>query len=132
MHSPSNSRGLRRTLALTTATALALFLAACNGPLPEEQDRALDQAKQAAAAAATPDPEATTTPPPVGNCDASQVQGLVGQAYTDELAEQARQDANAGQVRQIKPEQIVTQEYLGERLNIEVDDKNLVTGVRCG
>ncbi len=132
MHFPSTIRGPRRALALTAATALALLLAACNGPVPEEQDRALDQAQQAAAEAATPDPDAAATPPPVGSCDASQVQGLVGQAYTDELAEQARQDAGAGQVRQLKPDQVITLEYLGERLNIEVDEKNLVSGVRCG
>ena len=128
MHSPSNIRGPRRTLALMTATALALTLAACNGPAPEEQDQALDQAKQAAAEVAAP--EAAT--PPAGSCDASQVQGLVGQAYSEDIAQQAKQDANATQVRMLKPNQPITAEYLGERLNIEVDDKNLVSGVRCG
>ncbi len=75
-------------------------------------------------------PEAAT--PPAGSCDASQVQGLVGQAYSEEAAQQAKQDANATQVRMLKPNQPITAEYLGERLNIEVDDKNLVSGVRCG
>ena len=130
MHSPANIRGPRRTLALMTATALALTLAACNGPAPEEQDQALDQAQQAAAEAAAPAPDAAT--PPAGSCDASQVQGLVGQAYSEEAAQQAKQDANATQVRMLKPNQPITAEYLGERLNIEVDDKNLVSGVRCG
>ena len=96
MHSPSNIRGSRRTLALTAATALALALAACNGPAPEEQDQALDQAQQAAAEAAAPAPDAAT--PPAGSCDASQVQGLVGQPYSDAVGEQARQDAGAEKV----------------------------------
>lgn len=132
MHFPTHSRGPRRALALIVAPALALALAACNGPAPEEQDRALDQAKQAAAEAAAPAPELAATPPPVASCDATQVQGLVGQAYSDALAEQARQDANATQVRVLKPEQMVTMEFLGDRLNIEVDEKNQISGVRCG
>jgi len=86
----------------------------------------------AADAAATPDQGVATTPPPVGSCDASQVEGLVGQAYTEALAEQARQDAGAAKLRLLKPNQPVTMEFLGERLNIEVDDKDVVTGVRCG
>ena len=126
------SPNTRNTLPLIAATVLTFTLAACNAPAPEEQDQALDQAKQAADAAATPDPGVATTPPPVGTCDASQVEGLVGQAYTEALAEQARQDAGAAKVRMLKPNQPVTMEFLGERLNIEVDDKNLVSGVRCG
>ena len=122
------SPNTRNTLPLIAATVLAFTLAACNAPAPEEQDQALDQAKQAAAEVAAP--EAAT--PPAGSCDASQVQGLVGQAYSKDIAQQAKQDANATQVRMLKPNQPITAEYLGERLNIEVDDKNLVSGVRCG
>ncbi|WP_425529557.1 I78 family peptidase inhibitor [Stenotrophomonas nitritireducens] len=132
MRIPSMPRALRRPAALIAALSLVLALGACKGPTPEEQDQALDQAKQAADAAATPDQEVATTPPPVGTCDASQVEGLVGQPYSEELAEQARQDAGAAQVRMLKPNQPITMEFLGERLNIEVDDKNLVSGVRCG
>ncbi|KQO01477.1 MULTISPECIES: I78 family peptidase inhibitor [Stenotrophomonas] len=132
MRIPTMPRALRRPAALIAALSLVLALGACKGPTPEEQDQALDQAKQAADAAATPDQEVATTPPPVGTCDASQVEGLVGQPYSEELAEQARQDAGAAQVRMLKPNQPITMEFLGERLNIEVDDKNLVSGVRCG
>ncbi|MCL7715862.1 I78 family peptidase inhibitor [Stenotrophomonas mori] len=117
--------------ALTAAFALVL-LGACSGPLPEEQEQALDQAKQAAEAAAATDQEAAVTPPPAASCDASQVQGLVGQSYSEALAEQARQDAGAAQVRMLRPQQLITNEFRGERLNIEVDESNTVTGVRCG
>lgn len=132
MRIPTMPRALRRPTALIATLSLVLALGACKGPAPEEQDQALDQAKQAADAAATPDQEVATTPPPVGTCDASQVEGLIGQPYTEELAEQARQDAGAAKVRMLKPNQPITMEFLGERLNIEVDDKNLVSGVRCG
>ena len=124
------SPNTRNTLPLIAATVLAFTLAACNAPPPEEQDQALDQAQQAAAEAAAPAPDAAT--PPAGSCDASQVQGLVGQPYSDAVGEQARQDAGAEKVRTLKPNQPITMEYLGERLNIEVDENNLVSGVRCG
>jgi len=132
MRIPTMPRALRRPTALIATLSLVFALGACTGPAPEEQEQALDQAKQAADAAATPDQAAATTPPPVGTCDASQVEGLVGQPYSEELAEQARQDAGAAKVRMLKPNQPITMEFLGERLNIEVDDKNLVSGVRCG
>ncbi|MCD9085255.1 I78 family peptidase inhibitor [Stenotrophomonas sp. SY1] len=111
------------------ALSLALALAACNGPAPEEQEQALDQAAQAAQAAAS---TAEATPPPPASCDASQVQGLVGQTYSDAVQTQAKEDSGASDVRVLKPNQPVTMEFIGERLNIEIDDKNVISGVRCG
>ena len=121
---------MRRPTALIAALSLVLALGACTGPAPEEQDQALDQAQQAAAEAAAPAPDAAT--PPAGSCDASQVQGLVGQPYSDAVGEQARQDAGAEKVRTLKPNQPITMEYLGERLNIEVDAAGTITALRCG
>lgn len=134
MRISSMPRALRRPASVLAGLSLALALGACAGPAADEQEQeqALDQARQAADAAASPAPEATVTPPPAGNCDASQVQGLVGQPYTDALGEQARQDAGASQLRLLKPEQMTTMEYIGERLNIEVDANDQITGVRCG
>jgi hypothetical protein len=125
----STPRGLRRPAAMIGALSLALALAACNGPAPEEQEQALDQAAQAAQAAAS---TAEATPPPPASCDASQVQGLVGQTYSDAVQAQAKEDSGASDVRVLKPNQPVTMEFIGERLNIEIDDKNVISGVRCG
>lgn len=130
MQFPSTPRTSRRPAALiATAFSLVLLLGACNGPAAEEQDEALDQAQQAAAAAATPE---AATAPPVGSCDASQVQGLVGQTWSETMLEQAKADAGASDARVLKPNQPVTMEFIGERLNIEIDDKGVVSGVRCG
>ena len=82
--------------------------------------------------AAVADAQAGTEPPPVGNCDATQVQGLVGQAYTDETGEQARDDAAAQQLRVLRPGDMTTMDFVGERLNIELDEKGNISGVRCG
>lgn len=114
------------------AALCVLGLAACQGPQPDEQEAVTAQAQQAAAEAAAPAPESAPQAPPIGTCDASQLQGLVGQPLTDALSAQAQQDAGAKQVRILEPGQMVTMEFNGERLNLEVDDKRLVTSVRCG
>ncbi len=125
----STPRGFRRPAAMLGALSLVLALAACKGPAPEEQDEALDQAQQAAQAAAS---TAEATPPPPASCDASQVQGLVGQAWSEAVQSQAKDDAGASTVRMLKPNQAVTMEFIGERLNIETDEKGTITGLRCG
>ncbi|MBN6150702.1 Elastase inhibitor AFLEI Flags: Precursor [Xanthomonas sp. AmX2] len=117
---------------LLGAACLALALAACNAPPPDEQEQVAAKAQQAAEQAAKPDPASAPEAPPVGTCDASQAQGLVGQAAEKTLVEQARVDTGAKSVRVLTPNQMVTMEFNGERLNIEVDAKNLITGVRCG
>jgi hypothetical protein len=132
MQFPTTTRDLRRPAALIAALSLVLALGACSGPAPEEQEEALDKAQQAATAAATPDPGTAAAPPPPASCDASQVQGLVGQAWSDALQAQAKDDSGASDVRMLKPNQPVTMEFIGERLNIETDDKGVITGVRCG
>ncbi|MGY8563656.1 I78 family peptidase inhibitor [Paracidovorax citrulli] len=112
-----------------------LLLGACKAPPMDEQDAAGAHAQKAAEEAAAP-ADATagkaTEAPPVGNCDANQVQSLIGQAYSEEIGGQAQQDANARELRVLKPTDMTTMEFVGERLNVEVDEKGVVTGVRCG
>jgi hypothetical protein len=112
-----------------------LLLGACQAPPMDEQDAAGAHAQKAAEEAAAPaDPAAgkATEAPPVGNCDANQVQSLIGQAYSEALGAQAQQDSSAQDLRVLKPSDVTTMEFMGERLNIEVDEKGVVTGVRCG
>lgn len=117
---------------LLGAACLALALAACTAPPPDEQEQVAAKAQQAAEQAAKPNPASAPEAPPVGTCDASQAQGLVGQAAEQALVDQARIDTGSKSVRVLTPNQMVTMEFNGERLNIEVDAKNVVTGVRCG
>lgn len=109
---------------------LLLALAACT------PDR--DTTSDTADAAATPAPIAPTADPAVpdpatdGSCDAAALQSLVGQEATEGTIEQARERAGAGQVRTLAPGQVVTLEFNGERLNLAVDEANVITGVHCG
>lgn len=111
-----------------------LALSACSAPPMDEQEAVATEAQQAADAAAAPvdDTGKATEAPPVGNCDATQAQGLVGQTYSDALGAQAQQDASARDLRVLRPNDMTTMEFVGERLNVELDDGNVVTGVRCG
>lgn len=112
---------------------LTLSLAAC-APDPDEQTAATERSQAAAAAATEPVAATASTPPPVSEsgCDDVQAQWLVGKPATDADVEQARQDAKATLVRQLKPGQAVTLEFNDARLNVELDDKGVVTAVRCG
>ena len=113
-----------------------LALAACAGSDPApgegdegERDQALLDARSAADSAASAD--GTNAPPPP-SCDATAVQGLVGEPAAEALVEQARTDAGADQVRMLKPGQAVTLEFNGARLNVEVDGDNRIVSLRCG
>ncbi len=113
---------------------LFLLAAACSpAPTPDEdaaeQEQAIVDARRAAEQAAAP-PSVDT--PPAPTCDASQVQGLVGQALDEGKAEQARVDAGAASVRVLRPGQAVTLEFNGARLNIELGGDERITALRCG
>jgi len=132
--SPLSSRRLRRSFGLIALFPALLVLGACSAPPMDEQEAVATNAQKAAEAAAAPTDEAgkALEAPPVGNCDATQVQSLVGQPYTETLGKQAQEDAAAKQLRVLHPNDVTTMEFLGDRLNIEVDAKDVVSGVRCG
>lgn len=127
-------RRLRRSIGLVAVIPTLLALAACQAPPMDEQEAVGSHAQKAAEAAAAPTDETgkALEAPPVGNCDATQVQSLVGQPYTDAIGSQAQQDASAKQLRVLKPSDMTTMEFVGERLNIEVDEKGAISGLRCG
>lgn len=119
--------------------ALALSLAACS-PQPA------DPADSPEGVSATDPADATTMPPAAAGrgdalepapafddpCNADNVQSLVGQQATEEVVEQARIDAGAQTARTLRPDQAVTMEYREGRLNVDVDENGVITGLRCG
>ena len=72
------------------------------------------------------------TDPTPARCAVGRTQSIVGQTYSTELADKARQAAEAREVRKIEPGGAYTMELSPDRLNIEVDRAGIVTGVRCG
>ena len=67
-----------------------------------------------------------------GRCDASNAAFTVGKPATPELLEQARKASGAQIARVLKPTDMITLEYRSERLNLNADDKGVVTRVNCG
>ena len=73
-------------------------------------------------------------PPPVfapGECDAQNVQSIVGETYNTPLGEEARQRSRAERVRVVRPGDMVTMEFDARRLTIDLDAQGKVVRVRC-
>lgn len=72
------------------------------------------------------------TPPSANDCNAEAVKAYIGQAATANVIESARRAAGARIVRTLKPDQMVTMEYLEGRLNLHVDAGNVLLRATCG
>lgn len=112
----------RRYLPLAALAAAAL-LSGCAAPATAP---APAPAPAAVAVAVAPAPE----PPP--QCRADDASFAIGQPAAPQLEAAARVRAGAQSVRTLKPNQAVTMEFNGGRLNLVVDARNRVTAVRCG
>ncbi|MDR2306849.1 MAG: starvation-inducible protein [Paucimonas sp.] len=67
-----------------------------------------------------------------GRCEASGADFTIGKPASPELLEQARKASGSQMARVLKPHDVITLEYRSERLNLNVDDKGVVTRVNCG
>lgn len=67
-----------------------------------------------------------------GRCEASGADFTVGKPATAELLEQARKASGSQMARILKPHDMITLEYRSERLNLNVDEKGVITRVNCG
>lgn len=85
-----------------------------------------------AAGCSTADKPAPKPAAPSQGCTSSAVEHLQGQVATAELLEQARRQAGASTARVLTPGSVVTLEYNGQRLNLNVDDQRVITRVSCG
>ncbi len=109
-----------RFLALFALAAAAL-LSGCATPAP------------APAPAPTPAPvAAAAAPEPPAQCRADDARFAVGQLATPQLEAAARVRSGARSVRTLKPDQAVTMEFNGGRLNFVIDARGRVAAVRCG
>lgn len=78
------------------------------------------------------DPVPPLPPQNAGECNAAPAQGLVGRPASPDLAAEAQRLTGAGTWRWLRPGQIVTMEYRGDRLNLHVDANNRVERIVCG
>lgn len=88
-----------------------------------------------ACATAPMPPSGTPAEPPPrvgGTCNAEAARYAVGKAATDDVVDTARVDSGSALVRVVRPGMAVTMDYRADRLNVDVNDRNAITGVRCG
>ena len=104
---------------LLLALGPALMLAACGAPAD-------------APPAAQDVPPATTGQAPRNQCRAEAAQFLVGQPFGAGTLAQALAAAGADTARMLRPDSMITKEYMVGRLNVVVDAANRITRVHCG
>lgn len=68
----------------------------------------------------------------VGICNSRPAQAAIGHLISSGLLQQVAQVSGARIVRALRPNQAVTKEYSSERINVHVDDKDIVRSVDCG
>ena len=65
-------------------------------------------------------------------CNVDKLQDLVGQTINVTLVEQVQQQAGAEQVRVLAPRAPATMDYNPQRLNIDIDDAEVILRLSCG
>ncbi len=112
--------------ALSATTSLAVFglvLVACSpSPKTASSDAAVGSPAPAAAA-----PTRAVTAPDEDSCNKAAYASLVGTTEKDPMVPPA-----SALVRHIHPGDQVTMDYRADRLDIDIDDKGVITGLRCG
>jgi Peptidase inhibitor I78 family len=101
---------------------------------------ALSFGLNACTAAPTPEPSASVfpalPPPPItepaATCDQSKGSWAVGKPADEALLAKILSDTGAKHTRVLRPGMMVTAEFDGTRINIRVDNNNLVLAVTCG
>ena len=76
--------------------------------------------------------DVATTDTGHSRCEAKAAEFTIGKKASPELLEQARVRAGAQNARILKPNDMVTLEYRSDRLNLNTDDKLVITRVNCG
>jgi hypothetical protein len=112
------------------ALIAAFALAACSPSKPADTPAA--QAAPVDAAPPAPAPPPTTAANPVPNpaddaCNTAAYAAIIGTTEKDPSVPPASPN-----VRRIHPGDNVTMDYRADRLNIDIDAKGVITGLRCG
>ena len=85
-----------------------------------------------AGCASSPQQDDAKAPKGDGRCNAEPVQHLLEERITTDLAERARIESGAAQLRVTHPNQPVTMDYNPQRLNIDIDDDDIIIRLSCG
>lgn len=64
-------------------------------------------------------------------CTSEMAETAVGQKVSPDLVEQYRKKSNAKLARALRPNDVITMEYNPQRLNLRVDEQDIVISVNC-
>ncbi|MCY1429476.1 Peptidase inhibitor I78 family protein [compost metagenome] len=76
--------------------------------------------------------ETSSAAAPSGTCDSAAVASLVGKTANVALVEQAKRQSGAETARVLRPHDVMTMDYNSRRLNIDVDETDVVKQFTCG
>lgn len=85
----------------------------------------------AGVAACAPVPP-VTEPVQAASCSIDGLTAAVGKPYSAALGDETRTRSGAKTVRIIRPGMAVTMDYRTDRLNIDLDEKDVITRLHCG
>jgi hypothetical protein len=71
-------------------------------------------------------------PPRLAQCQADPGQGFVGQVATDEVVAQAKAATGAASVRVLRPGMAATMDFRDDRLNLALDEHDVIVKASCG
>jgi hypothetical protein len=124
-----------RTALMTGLLAGAMLSSACGGSegrISPTSPSSPDGTGASQGATRPPQSPRPDPPPSSGTCVESPARWAIGQPASTDLLERARVDAGAGLARFIRPNQPITMEYSGARLNLYLNAQDVVQSVVCG
>lgn len=71
-------------------------------------------------------------PPPPGQCNAEGARWAIGMSPDPDVVDRVTRDTGSRDVRVLHPGTPATMDYRPDRVNIDVNDRGAITGIRCG
>lgn len=65
-------------------------------------------------------------------CDLDAIQYAIGESFDEANVSRLQSDSNARQVRVLRPDDMATMDHRTDRLNIHLDDQDVIEELRCG
>ena len=123
-----------RKVIMPSVLAASCFMSACRDTTPTAPSSLAEggQSGNISSPPARRRPNAPAPPVTSGSCDHTKAQWAIGRPASDELLERARVSAGADSARFLRPNQPVTLEFLGGRLNLGLDARDVVRSAVCG
>jgi len=69
---------------------------------------------------------------PTGKCNAEGARWAIGSAVNDDVVNRILQGTGSRDARVLRPGQMATMDFREDRVNVDVNDRGAITGIRCG